>query len=69
MVTIYFDPIETQKKGLREALEAAQPGRKQHELQPRCYPVLWASVVKKVIALVAGLVTPDRRQGKIEMGV
>lgn len=69
MVTITFDPIETQKKGLREALEPAQPDRMPHELHPRYYPVLRASVVKKVIALVAGLVTPDRRQGKIELGV
>lgn len=69
MVTITFDPIQTQKKGLREALEAAQPGRTPHELHLRCYRVLWASAAKKVITLAAGLVTPDRRQGKIEMGV
>ncbi len=69
MVTIYFDPIEAHQKGVRETLEAAHPLRSHQELHPRCYPLLWASAAKKSIALIAGLVTPDRRQGKIEMGV
>jgi hypothetical protein len=69
MVTIYLDPIETQNKGLQEALEAPPSAFSPGELRPRCYPVLWASATKNVIILLAGLFTPDRQRGKIEMEV
>lgn len=69
MVTITFDPIETQKKEQREALETGLPQRTPQALYPRRNSVQWASVAKKFGALVARLVTLDRRQGKIEMGV
>ncbi len=69
MVTITFDPIETHKKGQREALEAVPSLRPPQELHPRRKSVQWAPAAKKFGALVARLVTPDRRQGKIEMGV
>ena len=69
MVTITFDPIENQNKGLQETLEDAPSLLSPQEAYPWRFQLHWASAAKMVIALAAGLVTPDRRQGKIEMGV
>lgn len=69
MVTITFDPIETQNNAQREMIEAAQPLLSSKEAHPRRYHLRWANTAKNIIALVVRLVTPDRRQGKIEMGV
>jgi hypothetical protein len=69
MVTIYFDPIETQKKVMREALEDAPSLLSSQEAHPWHFQLHWASAAKKIIALAGGLVTPDNRQAKIEMGV